>query len=188
MIQNLLTIGTLFVLNSTIYVLKWYGNSTESMDIQKILAQLDSQARNNDLRHKSKQLDDIFDEIEKALSAGLSHLAVINILNENGLEISLNTFRVTMTRLRKKRKSIAVIPVQQNEIKRGDLKENLQGQKTPREKPKTLAQIRAETDAFIKASEDKPSDAVQKRIDRLNKENAERLNRERSKNNAHSDS
>lgn len=78
------------------------------MDAEKILTQLANQSKDNKTRSKSACLNDIFDGVEQALKNGLSRQAVIEILAENGLELSLKTFSTTLSRLRKRRKAQSI--------------------------------------------------------------------------------
>jgi hypothetical protein len=95
---------------------------------------------------------------------------VLNYLNKNGITISYCHFCDIVARgdlkekikYQKKKKESAKFTQLETETP------ITQRQKTPREKPKTLAEIQAETEAFFKASRAKPSAAVQKRLDRLN--------------------
>lgn len=145
-------------------------------------------------------------EIESLLKTGITIKSLVNDLNANGFEIEFKTFEGELYRARKKQKKLSDIKndnTPKEKHKEYSLSENKaempkveipateQSLREKREKPitqKTLAEIRAETDAFFKESQAKPSAAVQKRIDKLKKENAERLERERRKNDAHSDS
>lgn len=76
------------------------------MNSTKISEQLRKLATDNEKRTKSARLNDIFEDIEFALNNGIPRQIIVDLLNENGLEISLKSFESTLARLRKKRKAI----------------------------------------------------------------------------------
>lgn len=55
-------------------------------------------------RSLTAQLRDVFDDVEKALSAGVSRAEVLDTLNKQGLEISKDAFGSALYRIRKERK------------------------------------------------------------------------------------
>lgn len=78
------------------------------MDSIKISEQLKKLAKDSEKRTKSSRLNDVFDDIENALKNGISRQAIIELLAENGLEISMKSFESTLARLRRKRKDTAI--------------------------------------------------------------------------------
>jgi hypothetical protein len=61
---------------------------------------LDALALDDDKRTKTARLWDVYAEIEKALSAGVSQKSVIEVLKAHGLSYTPGTFRTTLQRLR----------------------------------------------------------------------------------------
>ena len=61
---------------------------------------LDALALDDNKRTKTARLWDVYAEIEKALSAGVSQKSVIEVLRAHGLTYTPSTFRTTLQRLR----------------------------------------------------------------------------------------
>ena len=78
------------------------------MDSIKISEQLKKLATDSEKRSKSSRLNDVIDDVENALKNGISRQAIIELLAENGLEMSFKTFESTLARLRRKRKNTAI--------------------------------------------------------------------------------
>jgi hypothetical protein len=74
------------------------------MDKKAIADSLRALALDKSKRTKTGLLRDVYDDIEIALAAGVTHAQVVKVLNKHGLEISLASFGTTLRRLRKKRK------------------------------------------------------------------------------------
>ena len=79
------------------------------MNSTKLSEELRKLAADNQKRTKSSRLNDVFDDIEHALNNGISRQSIIDLLAENGFEISMKTFESSLARLRKKRKEHADI-------------------------------------------------------------------------------
>lgn len=54
-------------------------------------------------RSKAARFRDVLDDVEAALAAGVTHAAVIEVLKESGLEMTMATFKSNLQRLRAKR-------------------------------------------------------------------------------------
>lgn len=72
------------------------------MEIDKIAKQLESASLDNK-RSLTARIDDVLDDIEKAISSGVGHEEIIIILNDNGFDLTLRSFRDSIYRARKKR-------------------------------------------------------------------------------------
>ncbi|WP_395009095.1 hypothetical protein [Undibacterium sp.] len=68
-------------------------------EIKKELAKL---AQGSENRKNTAKLEEVFLDIEAALKAGVSRQKVLEVLNENDIKMTLNTFNNAMYRLRKK--------------------------------------------------------------------------------------
>lgn len=75
------------------------------MDRKAIAERLRMLATDDMKRSKAARLRDVIDDVEFALSAGVSRQSVINALKEQGLELSLATFETTLKRIRQKSKT-----------------------------------------------------------------------------------
>jgi len=73
------------------------------MDTNSTKKLLISLLSERDKRTKISQIREIFDEIETALSSGVSRSVVVNKLNEAGIKISFNTFKSALQVIRKER-------------------------------------------------------------------------------------
>jgi len=67
-------------------------------DISKAL----NQASKSSERSLRSRLDEYYKQIEEAISSGVTHQTIIEILNEKGIEIGINSFRSALKALRKK--------------------------------------------------------------------------------------
>jgi hypothetical protein len=86
------------------------------MDKQVASERLRALASDDKKRSKAARLRDVIDDVEAALSAGISRADVVAELAALDLEMSLATFGTTLTRLRQKRgktPSTRVVPVGQ---------------------------------------------------------------------------
>lgn len=54
-------------------------------------------------KSKTAQLREIIDQIEATIAAGVPHSTIVETLTNNGIEISINTFRASLKRIRKKK-------------------------------------------------------------------------------------
>lgn len=79
----------------------------KSMTEKTLSEKLRSLANDDLTRSKSARLRDVFDDVELALSAGVSKEKILNQLAEDGLNFSMTTFNTTLQRLRAKRKNEA---------------------------------------------------------------------------------
>ena len=75
------------------------------MDVVHAASRLRSLASNNAKRSKTAVLADVFVEIENAIRAGVSQVAIVDELRRLGLDINLGTFRSALRRLRASRGS-----------------------------------------------------------------------------------
>ncbi len=73
------------------------------MDIKTISAQLRALATSNVNRSNTARLRDVIDDVEFALSAGVSRSLIIEQLAKNGLVFTLPNFENSLYRIRKKR-------------------------------------------------------------------------------------
>lgn len=71
------------------------------MDIANISDQLDKASR-ADSRSVRARISDVLDDIEKAISSGVSHDEIVIVLNENGFDLSIKSFRNALYQARKK--------------------------------------------------------------------------------------
>lgn len=53
-------------------------------------------------RSLRSRLDEYYQQIEEAISSGVTHQTIIEIFNEKGIEMGINSFRSTLKALRKK--------------------------------------------------------------------------------------
>jgi hypothetical protein len=91
-------------------------NGADIMDKQVASERLRALASDDKKRSKAARLRDVIDDVEAALSAGISRADVVAELAALGLEMSLATFGTALTRLRQKRgktPSTKVVPVGQ---------------------------------------------------------------------------
>jgi hypothetical protein len=77
-----------------------------------ISEQLRALAENDDARTKIARLRDVFDDIEAALAAGVSQSRVVKNLSDNGLVMTLGTFKSMLQRIRKERGKLSNAPGQ----------------------------------------------------------------------------
>ena len=74
------------------------------MNKQAISDALRALARGDTERSKAARLREVIDDVESALAAGVSRTAVLRVLAEQGLEMSLPTFDTAMKRIRQQRR------------------------------------------------------------------------------------
>ena len=74
-----------------------------------IIEQLKALASDDTKRSKAARLRDVIDEVEATLAAGITRAAVVKMLAENGLEMSLATFNSELQKIRNKRGKPSVI-------------------------------------------------------------------------------
>lgn len=77
-----------------------------------ISEQLRALAENDEARTKIARLRDVFDDIEAALAAGVSQSRVVKNLSDNGLVMTLGTFKSMLQRIRKERVKLSNAPGQ----------------------------------------------------------------------------
>jgi hypothetical protein len=75
-------------------------------DISKAL----NKASKSTERSLRSRLDEYYNQIEEAISSGVTHQTIIEILNEKGIEIGINSFRSALKALRKKHNYQAIKP------------------------------------------------------------------------------
>lgn len=75
------------------------------MDKNAIAERLRALATDSKNRSKAAQLRDVIADVEAALAAGVSRIKIVEVLAENGLEMTLATFETTLKRIRKKNRS-----------------------------------------------------------------------------------
>lgn len=73
-------------------------------DISKAL----NKASKSTDRSLRSRLDEYYQQIEEAISSGVTHQTIIEIFNEKGIEMGINSFRSTLKALRKKHKYQAI--------------------------------------------------------------------------------
>lgn len=79
---------------------------------KNISEQLRALAENDEARTKIARLRDVFDDIEAALAAGVSQSRVVKNLSDNGLVMTLGTFKSMLQRIRKERVKLSNAPGQ----------------------------------------------------------------------------
>ncbi|WP_440057884.1 hypothetical protein [Pseudomonas fragariae (ex Marin et al. 2024)] len=70
---------------------------------------LQEMARNHGSRSNTARLRDVFDDVEAALTAGVSRDAVLAALNDDGIAMTKQTFDKALFRIRKERSGKAAI-------------------------------------------------------------------------------
>ncbi len=74
--------------------------SRNGMDHKAASQNLQALACDSKMRSKTALLRDLLDQVESAFAAGVTHAAVLDSLNHDGLNMTLGTFEVTVRRLR----------------------------------------------------------------------------------------
>lgn len=82
------------------------------MDKNAIAERLRALATDSKNRSKAAQLRDVIADVEAALAAGVSRIKIVEVLAENGLEMTLATFETTLKRIRKKNR-VRSVPAKQ---------------------------------------------------------------------------
>lgn len=75
------------------------------MEKNSVAEALNALATSNENRSKTARLRDVFDEVERALDAGVRREVVLQSLNDNGLDMGMKSFESAIYRLRKERKN-----------------------------------------------------------------------------------
>jgi hypothetical protein len=75
---------------------------------QALIDRLRALADDDSKRSKAARLRSLFDEVEKAMAAGVYRAAIVEELSKCGLPMSLSTFETNLKRIRKKRRETAV--------------------------------------------------------------------------------
>lgn len=85
---------------------RWGINSqrTVAMDKDEISRQLRKLATSDESRGKTARLRDVFDDVELALSSGVSRALVLETLEKNGLSMTPKGFDSALSRIRASRK------------------------------------------------------------------------------------
>ncbi|CAA9890793.1 conserved hypothetical protein [Candidatus Methylobacter favarea] len=73
------------------------------MDKNAITQKLRALASDDKHRSKAARLRDVIEDVETALAAGVRRATVVDVLQQNGLDISMATFATTLKRIRKQR-------------------------------------------------------------------------------------
>ena len=73
------------------------------MDRKVLSENLHALATTSKGRSKAAQLRDVLDDVEAAFAAGVTHSAVLAALQQQGIEMTPNTFEGTLKRLRTQR-------------------------------------------------------------------------------------
>ncbi|MEY3201973.1 MAG: hypothetical protein RIR70_1523 [Pseudomonadota bacterium] len=77
------------------------------MDKRAIAETLRALASGDTGRSKIARLRDVIDDVESALAAGVTRTAVLKVLAEQGLDMSLATFGTALKRIRQQRRGTA---------------------------------------------------------------------------------
>ena len=82
-------------------------------------------------RSLRSQFKDIYEQVEKAISSGVSHEIIVDLLNDDGFTITLKSFRNVLARVRKKHndqavKAVSISPA----VKPVELKQATQSEST----------------------------------------------------------
>lgn len=80
------------------------------MDRKAIAERLRALSSDDVNRSKATRLRDVIDDVEAALSAGVSRSSVVNVLAAHGLEMTLATFETTLKRIRRQRGKPSITP------------------------------------------------------------------------------
>ena len=67
-----------------------------------IQERLQALAKGDDKRTKAGRFRDVYPDVEAAISSGVSHEVIVEVLKEGGLDMSIATFRSTLQRIRAK--------------------------------------------------------------------------------------
>lgn len=73
------------------------------MDLKAATESLSELTTTSKARSKTAWLRAVFDQVETAFAAGITHATVLDSLNRHGLDMTLGTFEVTIRRLRTQR-------------------------------------------------------------------------------------
>lgn len=136
------------------------------MQKNSVAAALRSLATGDKARSETARLKDVIDEIEAALSAGVSRAAIVDALHEQGFTMTLKSFESALYRIRKKRReqkgrpSESVTHITEPEVPKGEGQEigmhttkqdePAEGGLSPRERREKLA------DQYIKPETSNP--------------------------------
>ncbi len=124
-----------------------------AMNKEKIVSRL-RELSTDKTRSKAAQMRDLIDDIEAALAAGVTRAKVVDVLNENGLELTFATFETTLKRIRSKRGGKPVKPVQNPTPRKNEVKEPAAlAVEVENEKP-TGTHDRAALDAIMNSTPD----------------------------------
>ena len=72
------------------------------MDSKDDISTALNKASKSSERSLRSRLDEHYQQIEEAISSGVTHLTIIEILNDKGIEVGINSFRSALKALRKK--------------------------------------------------------------------------------------
>jgi len=71
-------------------------------------------------RSLRSQFEDIYEQVEKAISSGVSHEIIVGLLNDDGFTITLKSFRNVLARVRKKHNYQAIKTDSKKSVLRSD--------------------------------------------------------------------
>ena len=72
------------------------------MDSKDGISEALTQASKSSERSLRSRLDEHYQQIEEAISSGVTHQTIVEIFNDKGIEVGLNSFRSALKALRKK--------------------------------------------------------------------------------------
>jgi len=78
-------------------------------DIDSAADALMALAKNSEGRKKTARLRQLLPQIEAAAAAGVSQAKIVEVLNQEGLDITQNTYSVMLSRLRKQREKTGLV-------------------------------------------------------------------------------
>jgi hypothetical protein len=88
------------------------------MDKQAIAETLRALASGDTGRSKTARLRDVIDDVESALAAGVTRTAVLKVLADQGLDMSLATFGTALNRIRQQRLGATPVSVPPRAVSR----------------------------------------------------------------------
>ncbi|MFJ3318734.1 hypothetical protein ACIPLR_25620 [Herbaspirillum huttiense] len=78
------------------------------METHNVAEALRSLAKGDKARSETARLRDVIDEVEKALAAGVSRIAILDTLKAQGFTMSLKGFDTALYRIRRSRKNDSI--------------------------------------------------------------------------------
>jgi hypothetical protein len=113
------------------------------MTKKSIIQELEELASDESKRSKAARLRDVFDTVEATLARGVTIAAVVKKLSENGLEMTVGTFKNEMYRIRKKRgkPSARLSKSEPNKAKASTVQESHKNEETEQEPEKDYDEL-----------------------------------------------